>query len=334
MAEWDEGLHPRDRGKFASKPGSEKAALRDRDESTTAAASSLHQAKSAVAKLDHIKTLDPKERGAALRSFVKEETPSPEPGSAWHGNDSKPDAETWGKYMKGSKGEANAVTADKDRKELHEAIKEHFAGHVQPVPNHQQPDAIFTMGAPATGKSSMGEFDYQHIVRIDPDEIKGKLPEYRDGVRSMLKSSAMNVHEESSTIAKQLRNEAMASNKNFLMDGTGKNATTYVEAIEAAQKAGYHVEVKMAYLDRDKAKERGDARAERSGRWVKPDVFETAHVEVPKNWERIARVADSARMYDTDVPRDTPARLVWSFENGRETQHDPEFVKRYKAKHG
>jgi predicted ABC-type ATPase len=279
------------------------------------------------------------ERKKKLKAYVEEKTPEPPVGAPWVGHDDKPDAETKLKYFEVADDPEKSIVRvkDPDRAELHEAIKEHLIGKATPVPDNETPVAVLMMGGSGSGKSTMKDglgINFSNFVNIDADEIKTKLPEFREQVQMKHRPAAMNVHEESSYVAKQLRNESMDARYNMVVDGTGANEKTYSNLIDSLKARGYHVHLYMAQLPKDLAKERAERRAERTGRHVKTSDFDRIHESVPRNYERLARKADTAALFDTNVPLGTRPIKRWAHDGGVETVFDKDFVETFRQKYG
>ena len=85
----------------------------------------------------------------------------------------------------------------------------------------------FLGGAPATGKSSLeksGMVTYpEGILKIDPDEIKKKLPEFNKMSANKVFESASKVHEESSKISKDIVSNASNNKMDLVIDSVDVN---------------------------------------------------------------------------------------------------------------
>jgi predicted ABC-type ATPase len=222
-----------------------------------------------------------------------------------------------------------------ERAALHEKIKASFLAHVPPVPKDQQPVAVVMMGGSASGKSTvvkhlLGDAGKTDFVNANPDDVKEQLPEYKKGIGEhggpSAKDTAASVHEESSDIAEEVRNSAIADRKNLILDGTGRNADKYAKKIEQLRAAGYHVRLVMVHVDINGARARAVQRAERSGRWV-PDAFvEEAHHVIPGNFEKIAKSADEAVLIDNNG---RPPKSVLELQGDQRRVLDESFVKEF-----
>jgi len=225
-----------------------------------------------------------------------------------------------------------------ERKRLHSAIISKFVDHVPSVPSDQRPVAIVMMGGGGAGKGTIVRHvmgDEHDFVNVNSDDCKEELPEYqqaldlgkKDGKTISARDAAWMAHEESSDIAKDILQIAIADRKNLIMDGTGSNSDKYQGKIQKLKDAGYHVRVMMPHISLDEAKRRADMRAERSGRYVPHEILEQAHHLIPGNFEKIARTADEFALFDNSG---RPPRPVWSFNGEKETVLDPKFVNDFK----
>jgi predicted ABC-type ATPase len=242
----------------------------------------------------------------------------------------------------------------KERQPVHaEIVKSFFVSEetgrrVTPVPPGTKKQAIVLMGGPASGKTStvkhlLGTDDFAdaNFVNVNPDDCKEKMPEYnqalnfeKDGVRMSAKDAAWMAHEESSDIAGQVHELAIAQGMNIVLDGTGKTADKHIERVRKLQEAGYHVQLVMPDVDVDDAWERSSGRAERTGRWVPEDILRDAHAVIPANFETIARQSDEFYLFDTRNSKPgQPPDLKWSGAKGKDdVVHDERFVGEFKER--
>jgi ppGpp synthetase/RelA/SpoT-type nucleotidyltranferase/predicted ABC-type ATPase len=214
--------------------------------------------------------------------------------------------------------------------EVHQPIVDEALGAATSVPAGEQPTAILTMGGPASGKSSgLATFDKSNTVHVDADAIKEQMPEYIEGVRGGLRDSARMAHNESSYIAKQIRERAIADRKNLIYDGTGRNREPFEETIDKLKAKGYKVTVMMSDLTVEEGLARAQGRAERISRYVPDDAVKGAYQTIPKNFEHFAAKADSWVLFDNhgDKPR-----AVWTGSGGKTAINDPAYVESFKAR--
>lgn len=188
----------------------------------------------------------------------------------------------------------NGGKPTQERKEaVHDPIvKEAFEGKKTAAELGEKKTAILTMGGPASGKGVVldkvkADRDLSNFVHVDPDEVKAKLPEYKESVPKnpgdgpTFRGAAAQVHEESSALAKRIRNEAIDSGHHVIVDGTGGSPDSFKALMKKLEDNGYDVHVHYPHLDADTGVKRASARAERSGRDV-PERF------IRKTYENIA----------------------------------------------
>ena len=96
--------------------------------------------------------------------------------------------------------------------------------------------AIFMMGGPASGKTSVRLERYADTLTIDSDEFKAAHPDYDP-------KNASALHAWSSLEARKMFDAAVADGVDFVYDGTGSTAEKYVDLIETAKTAGYETEI-------------------------------------------------------------------------------------------
>jgi predicted ABC-type ATPase len=237
--------------------------------------------------------------------------------------------ETWHQHFDRDPNEGGRPSAE--RAALHQSIIDRATQGVEvPAPGEQK-IAVMTMGGPGSGKGTFAqEVDHSHFVVVDPDEVKQSLPEYREGTDRRWTGVAAMAHEESSYVAKQIQKAAIDQGKHLLIDGTGKTLSSFKQKIDQLKAAGYEVHVRMSHVDAATAQPRIDARALKTGRAIPPQVVQKAYREIPKNFQEISKVADHFRVDDN---RGAVARTVWEKSPRGEIEHDPTFVREFKAQH-
>ena len=200
-------------------------------------------------------------------------------------------------FIDGKPSEARAAFHEK------EIIKPAFEGKKTAAELGEKPTAILTMGGPASGKGVVlgklheAGLDKSHFVHVDPDEVKGSLPEYKaqvpkDGGKTFVGAAAQ-VHEESSFVAKQIRDRAIENGHHVVIDGTGGNAEKFVQMIEHLKEKGYEVQVHHPHLDVEEGVKRALARAERSGRHVPEPFIRQTYEAIEKAQGKIKEAAGS-----------------------------------------
>lgn len=201
-------------------------------------------------------------------------------------------------------------------------VEEHFAG-VEPtvLGEGERPIAYVMGGGGASGKGTIlkalqaqGEIP-RGIVEIDPDRIKtgGKgvsgIPEYRTILDRGDARAAAVVHEESSQVANQVKDRAIAEKRDFVLDRTLGDPAKALKELQALKDAGYEVRLFGVTLDAADAVDRAVKRATGSGRYVPLDSLLKAHKGFASGFEDYAALVDRARLYDNTV---TPTVLAQS----------------------
>ena len=210
-----------------------------------------------------------------------------------------------------------------ERAALHDKIiDEVLAGYIA----SDEPTYTMLGGGPASGKTTaLGKLSGATdplIATIDPDAIKGMLPEYRSMVAAKDERAAAFVHEESSYLAKRVQQAAFERRIPVLLDGTGDGSeASLLGKIEAAKASGYKVRGFYATITVEEAITRATARAERTGRKVPEEKIRFTHAKVSAVFPVAAENMDEISLYDTTER--TP-RLIARGEGGTLTVSDEE----------
>lgn len=204
---------------------------------------------------------------------------------------------------------------DPKRRKLHDKIVADAFKGAKPVADGETPHVLLTMGGPGSGKSTGMKGQTQigtptGAVHVDPDAIKSQLPEYQSMVAAGNKDAARNAHDESSYLADRIRDEAVRRGLHAVIDGTGKNLENMTKLMRSLQDKGYHIALMYADLPMEEGLKRVAARAERTGRYVPPEVVRGAYAKIPANWDPLSKMADLAVRMDTNVPHGTAARVA------------------------
>lgn len=147
------------------------------------------------------------------------------------------------------------------------------------------PRAIFMMGGPASGKSTVRQRLFAGITVVDSDAIKATHPDYNPADPSAL-------HAWSSTEATRAFYAALSTGQDVVFDGTGSNAEKYVAFINAAHAAGYLTEVVYVTTDLGTAIARNAARA----RVVPEAIVREKHAALAVAVDIVAKYAGSIRI--------------------------------------
>jgi predicted ABC-type ATPase len=221
-----------------------------------------------------------------------------------------------------------------ERQALHDSIIESFFTDATPMPEGERM-ATLMMGGTASGKStivqeilgaSIEEMGGQNFVRIDADLIKTMLPEYESGVAASARDAAAIVHEESSVIAGEVRERAIAEGYSMIVDGTGANADKYSLLLTRLSDEGYHTNLVAMNADVEQGVARSAARAEQFGRWVPEKFIRDTYAKIPASFAQNSALADNFMLFDNSG---TTARLVWAFTEDGENVYDARYAARF-----
>lgn len=205
------------------------------------------------------------------------------------------------------------------RAALHDKIvKDTLAGHEA----KDKPVATFLGGGPASGKSTVMKDVGDQLV-VDPDAIKGKLPEYQKMVKNGDKRAAAFAHEESSHLAKVVMTEAAKKKLDFTLDGTGDSGIEKLtKKVAEARKNGHKIDAKYVTVDTDEAVRRAQKRAERTGRMVPETTIRATHAAVSRTFKAAIdnKLFDTAELWDNNGRE--PKLIGRKLEGGPWQVHD------------
>jgi predicted ABC-type ATPase len=164
---------------------------------------------------------------------------------------------------------------DPERKDLHKKIIYKIKKDLICVEN-KNPIAILMGGSPASGKSTFLKkyrpyLLKEEILKIDADEIRSQLPEYKG-------YNATQTHLETKDIVNLLlsdRNIGIPCRFDLIYDGTMNNTKSYMPLIQLLKSLGYKIFV--VYIDKvpkDVIVNRALERYKRSGRFVPLEVID------------------------------------------------------------
>lgn len=140
----------------------------------------------------------------------------------------------------------------------------------EPHPSEEKPVSVFMAGSPGAGKTEASIALIKkfggHVVRIDPDELRARLPGY-DGKNAALFQGAV------STLVSRVLDVAFNQEQSFVLDGTLTNLERSDENIQRALKKQRFVQILYVYQDPLQAWEFVQAREEADKRHVPVDEF-------------------------------------------------------------
>lgn len=194
------------------------------------------------------------------------------------------------------------------------------------------PKAIFMMGGPASGKSTLIKgLDTKGFVVIDPDEIKTKLPEFLLGAGAGYKEIAHRTQSTSARIAATALEMAKERGVNILIDGTGANVSMYRKSMKSMKdrEQPYTIQIIAQHVPKAEGIDRAYARAELplsmgGGRYVPRDYIERAYDSIPGNFLQLVKKSDSATLNDGEKDK-----VIAEFKNGSITSSDATAMEQY-----
>ena len=226
----------------------------------------------------------------------------------------------------------------KKRRDLWRKIRTKVLDSAVSVPEGVQPQAIMTMGTPASGKSTaMSSSGLQGrmasgVAHIDPDRIKEDLPEYREAIEDGFEGAASMVQGESGAVAELVRRAATRTRRNLVFEAVGGDSDWFPAMCAKTKEAGHRVSVVATDLpDVEIAISRARERASREGRHVPEDYIRRVYGEIPKSFAKLRDIADDLVLYNTD---ERPPKLVYKKSDGVEEILDPEYFSAFLKRGG
>jgi predicted ABC-type ATPase len=209
---------------------------------------------------------------------------------------------------------------DEKRKALHVKIYDHFLSPEKVIaatpPEGQKPTLTLLGGRGGSGKSWFkGKvYDEAHAIVIDPDEIKGMLPEYEGW-------NAHQVHSESSDITDEIIKMARDFGCNVVLDATMKTAKSTLKKLDEFKGAGYRVEAHYMHLPRQEAAKRAVQRfLGKTQRYVPVDVV-LGNTENEKTFDQVREHADRWSFRDNNVQQGQEPILI--SQGGKDHEEQP-----------
>ena len=182
---------------------------------------------------------------------------------------------------------------------------------------------IFMLGgAPANGKSTFlnsGNHPYpKNAIRIDPDEIKEKLPEYVIMMDMHASEAAALVHEESSFIAREILNIAIQKGFDIIIDGVANDTLeTRLEQIAGLRSNGHYIRMDYVTLDTELSIKLAEQRFRDTGRGIPPTYLIEKNQMIAKLVPELieSKAFNELYLWDTNM-KDQP-RLILSQKSGK-----------------
>jgi predicted ABC-type ATPase len=163
----------------------------------------------------------------------------------------------------------------KERLELHKQIMRNFKKELVCIDN-KEPIAILMGGSPASGKSTFLRkyapyLLKEEILRVDADEIRAKLPEYKGYNASQTQAETKDIV---NTLLSN-RTIGIPCKYDIIYDGTMNSTKSYIPLIKLLKSLGYKVFI--VYIDKvpeEVVKKRALERYQKSGRFVPMEVID------------------------------------------------------------
>lgn len=162
-----------------------------------------------------------------------------------------------------------------DRKRLHKKIIDSFKKDLMCI-DSKDPIAILMGGSPASGKSTFLRkyapyLLKEEILRVDADEIRAKLPEYKGYNASQTQAETKDIV---NTLLSD-RTIGIPCKYDIIYDGTMNSTKSYTPLIELLKSLGYKIFI--VYIDKvpkEVVEKRALERYQKSGRFVPMEVID------------------------------------------------------------
>lgn len=224
------------------------------------------------------------------------------------------------------------------RRELHRDIVNWFLGRAgKPKPEGER-TIYFMGGGPSTGKTTALKSGVTGIpadvLKIDTDDIKEFIPEYREWVEWGIGSAASMTQDESKHITQLVSQALIENGGDFVYDTTGDgNYKGFAERLEGLRENGHRIVGHYMTNDLELALKLNEERFKQTGRKVPESNVSYIHQQVSRNIPQALRdgLFDELYLYDTNDLEKGP-RLILSHKNGVTKIHDPKAYQKFLKK--
>lgn len=221
------------------------------------------------------------------------------------------------------------------RRALHAAIVEHYLSKAgNPKPEGER-TIYFMGGGPSSLKSTALKSGVTNIpestLKIDTDEIKEFLPEYREWVEWGVGDAANLTQDESKHITQLVSRELIDGGHDFVMDTTGNGSYPgFKSRLEGLRENGHRIVAHYMTNDIENALELNQKRFKETGRKVPESDVRYIHSHVSRNVPKALKegLFDELYLYDTNDLEGGP-RLILSAKDGKIKIHDPKAYKSF-----
>lgn len=221
-----------------------------------------------------------------------------------------------------------------DRERLHRDIIEDILSR---KPYSQNRKVYMLGGGPANGKTNLLRSGYlphpENALKVDVDEIKLMLPEYRYMQARKESLAAPIVHVESSNIGHDLRTHALQRGFDIVWDGTANESLEHRrEAALEFKTYGHHCRVDYVTLDMSLSLELAELRYQKTGRRVPESVIKEKSRSIAELVPQLIKhqIFDELFLWDTNIHNQP--RLILSQKNGKLEVADEALYNNFKMK--
>jgi hypothetical protein len=185
------------------------------------------------------------------------------------------------------------------------------------------PWLVYTAGAMGAGKSHTlrylsreGLFPLDRFIVVDPDMIKGIMPDTPHYIRHNRAMAGTLTHRESGFIAEIIIIEAMRQNKCLVVDGSLRDRNWYASWFGRvrAEFPQYRIAILMITASRERIYARAEKRAAITAREVKRSTIDDAIEQVPISFAALAPLVDFAAVISNEDDKQEPklqGPLTW-----------------------
>mmetsp|Transcript_8856 Transcript_8856/g.17359 ORF Transcript_8856/g.17359 Transcript_8856/m.17359 type:complete len:242 (-) Transcript_8856:27-752(-) len=188
----------------------------------------------------------------------------------------------------------------------------------------QQPRAVYFMGLPGAGKSTLKRQLFGEYTSIDPDAIKREHEDWREGLAQANEKTDRKIHVWSVKRAVSRLRRCVDMREDYVMDASGSDCLWLRDQIETALDGGFHVSVVFAVVPLEIALKRNVDRFRRSGgkeHFVPERVVEGKAECMRDSFSRARRYADEVWVLINYSEKElraciTQGKTAWKHDDG------------------
>jgi len=223
----------------------------------------------------------------------------------------------------------------KVRRQFHAKVVDYYMKKAGMSKPEGQRTVYFMGGGPASLKSTLlnsGKTNVPgDVLKIDTDEIKEFIPEYREWVENHVSSAANLTQEESKHISQLVTHSLLKGGHDFVLDTTGDgNYKGFKERVQGLREHGHRIVANYTTNDIQTALKLNEERFKQTGRKVPESNLRYIHEQVSRNIPQAIRdgLFDELNLYDTNNLEGGP-KLILSYKDGKMKVHDPIAYKKF-----